>query len=175
MAIQLTIFGKKRALAVGRSDSQNITLSISGWAAISPRVSFGVGARSGRGHAPQVIGTNNMKFTCTPEDIADGVAEIIRQYQKRCPNAVILLQGIFPRAALPTAPYRLKVKATNYLLAKLGDGTKNHLSGFRRQVSKSGRHPRKKRFPDLLYPNVKGYEIWANATQPKLDQYFGPR
>ncbi len=122
-----------------------------------------------------LIGTNNMKFTSTPQDIADGVAEIIRQYQKRCPNAVILLQAIFPRAALPSDPYRLKVKATNDLLEKLGDGTKVIYLDFGDKFLNPDGTLDTNLFPDLLHPNVKGYEIWADAIQPTLDQYFGPR
>jgi lysophospholipase L1-like esterase len=119
-----------------------------------------------------LIGTNNMRFTSTPQDIADGVAEIIRQYQKRCPDAVILLQAIFPRAALPTDPYRLKVEATNALLAKLGDGSKViYLDFGDKFLSPDGTLGRDV-FPDLLHPSVKGYQIWADAIQPTLDKYF---
>ncbi len=122
-----------------------------------------------------LIGTNNMRFTSTPQEIADGVAEIIRQYQQRCPDAVILLQAIFPRAASPTDPYRLKVKATNELLAKLGDGKKVIYLDFGDKFLSPDGTLGKDLFPDLLHPNVKGYEIWADAIQPTLDQVFGPR
>ena len=121
-----------------------------------------------------MIGTNNMRYTSTPKEIAGGVAEIIAQYQKRCPGAVILLQAIFPRAAEPTDPYRLKVKATNALLAKLGDGTKVIYLDFGDKFLNPDGTLGKDVFPDLLHPNAKGYQIWADAIQPTLDKYFPP-
>ena len=120
-----------------------------------------------------MIGTNNMKFTSTPEEIAGGVKEIIAEYQKRCPDAVILLQAIFPRAQEPTDPYRLKVKATNEFLAKLGDGSKVIYLDFGDKFLSPDGKLGKELFPDGLHPNAKGYRIWADAIQPVLDRYLG--
>ena len=120
-----------------------------------------------------MIGTNNMKFTSTPEEIAGGVKEIIAEYQKRCPDAVILLQAIFPRSQEPTDPYRLKVKATNEFLSKLGDSTKVIYLDFGDKFLSPDGKLGKDLFPDSLHPNAKGYQIWANAIQPVLDKYLG--
>ena len=120
-----------------------------------------------------MIGTNNMRFTSTPEEIAGGVKEIISEYQKRCPDAVILLQAIFPRAQNPTDPYRLKVKATNEVLSKLGDGTKVIYLDFGDKFLSPDGTLGKDLFPDSLHPNAKGYRIWADAIQPVLAKYLG--
>ena len=120
-----------------------------------------------------MIGTNDMKYTSSPQDIADGVAEIIREYQKICPDAVIVLQAIFPRAASPTDPYRLKVNATNPLLAKLGDGSKVIYLDFGASFLAADGTLTKDIMPDYLHPSEKGYRIWADAISPILDKYTG--
>jgi lysophospholipase L1-like esterase len=120
-----------------------------------------------------MIGTNNMKFTQTPQDIADGVAEIIKQYQQICPDAVILLQAIFPRANLATDPYRLKVNATNPLLQKLADGTKVIWIDFNDKFLTSDGTLTKEIMPDYLHPSAKGYQIWADAVSPTIEKVLG--
>ena len=120
-----------------------------------------------------MIGTNDMKYTSSPQEIADGVAEIINEYRKICPDAVIILQAIFPRAASPTDPYRLKVNATNPLLAKLGDGSKVIYLDFGAKFLAADGTLTKDIMPDYLHPSEKGYQIWADAISPLLEKYVG--
>ena len=119
-----------------------------------------------------MIGTNDMHYTSSPQDIADGVKTIIANYQKICPDAVILLQAIFPRGASATDPYRLKVKATNEILAKLGDGTKVIYMDFGDKFLTPDGTLTKEIMPDFLHPSAAGYQIWADAIQPTIDKYF---
>ena len=70
-----------------------------------------------------MIGTNNLGSNSVQE-IVEAVAAIVKDYQARCPKAVILLQGIFPRGADAADPARTKIKAVNEIIAKLGDGKK---------------------------------------------------
>jgi beta-glucosidase len=120
-----------------------------------------------------MIGTNDMKYTSSPQEIADGVAAVIQQYRKICPDAVIILQSIFPRAKLPTDPYRLKVNATNPLLAKLGDGSKVIYLDFGDKFLAPDGTISKEIMPDYLHPSEKGYQIWADAISPVLAKYAG--
>jgi len=119
-----------------------------------------------------MIGTNDMKYTSTPQEIADGVKEIIHQYQQICPEAVIILQAIFPRAATPTDPYRLKVNATNPLLAKLADGSKVVYTDFGAKFLADDGTMSKDIMRDFLHPTAKGYQIWADAITPLLEKYL---
>jgi lysophospholipase L1-like esterase len=121
-----------------------------------------------------MIGTNNMKYTSTPQDIADGVSQIIGQYRKICPDAVIILQAIFPRQALPTDPYRLKVNDTNALLAKLGDGSKVIYLDFGAKFLGPDGTLGMDIMRDFLHPTEKGYQIWADAVSPVLEKYVTP-
>ena len=118
-----------------------------------------------------MIGTNNMKYTSSPEEIARGVKEIVRQYRKICPGAVIILQAIFPRAATPSDPYRLKVEATNPYLGKLADGSKVIYIDFGDRFLSPDGTLSKDIMPDFLHPSEKGYQIWAEAITPLLEKY----
>jgi lysophospholipase L1-like esterase len=68
-----------------------------------------------------MIGTNNIGIN-TNEEIAEGNKAIVDQYRKLCPDAVILLQGIFPRSAVTADPIRARIKAINKILATFADG-----------------------------------------------------
>ena len=116
-----------------------------------------------------MIGTNNGN---PPEQVAEGVAAIVAEYRKRCPEAVILLQGIFPRGNLADNPARAKIKTINGILSKLDDG-KNviYIDFGEKFLSADGTLP-PEIMPDFLHPNAKGYQIWADAIQPVIDKYF---
>jgi lysophospholipase L1-like esterase len=118
-----------------------------------------------------MIGTNNMSSS-TVEEIADGVKAIVEDYRKRCPDAVILLQGIFPRGASPDDPNRAKIKAINGIISKLGDDNKVVYVDFGDKfLDADGKIP-KDVMGDALHPSSKGYQIWADAIQPIIDRYF---
>ena len=117
-----------------------------------------------------LIGTNNLGEN-TPEQIADGVQAIIKQYQADCPQAVILLQALFPRGELPTDPARAKIKAVNDLLAKFNDGTKVVYIDFGDKFLSPDGTISHDIMPDFLHPNAKGYQIWADSIQPMIDKY----
>ena len=118
-----------------------------------------------------MIGTNNMGSN-TVEEIADGVKAIVLEYQKRCPEAVILLQAIFPRGENATDPARAKIKAVNEIIAKLGDGKKVIYIDFGDKFLDAEGNLPVEIMPDFLHPSLKGYQIWADAIQPIIDQYF---
>lgn len=117
-----------------------------------------------------MIGTNNLGSN-TPEEIAEGVQAIVAEYQKRLPNAVIVVQGIFPRGQSPADPARAKIKKINEMIAKLGDGKKVVYVDFGDKfLAADGTLPAEV-MPDFLHPSEKGYEIWAEAITPVVDKY----
>jgi lysophospholipase L1-like esterase len=117
-----------------------------------------------------MIGTNNMGDN-SAEEIADGVKAIVAEYQKRCPDAVILLQAIFPRGEKPDHPFRPKIKAVNEIIAKLADGKKVVYLDFSDKFLDAEGTLSREIMPDFLHPSAKGYHIWADAIQPVIDQY----
>jgi lysophospholipase L1-like esterase len=120
-----------------------------------------------------LIGTNNM-YANTPEQIADGIKAIVAEYQKRCPDASILLQGIFPRGEKPTDPLRAKVKAVNQIISKLADGNKVIFLDFGDKLLDADGNYTKPVTADFLHPNLPGYQIWADSIQPVIDRFFPP-
>lgn len=114
-----------------------------------------------------LIGTNN--YQPAPQ-IAEGIKEIVAAYQKRCPEAVILLQAIFPRGELPAG--RTREKAVNELISKFADSKKVIYMDFGDKFLTPDGTLTKEIMPDLLHPSAKGYQIWADALQPVIDKYF---
>ena len=118
-----------------------------------------------------MIGTNNLGSN-TADQIAEGVQTIVAEYRKRCPDAVILLQAIFPRGNEPTNPARAKIKTINSAISKLDDGKKVIFIDFGDKFLDANGTLPPDIMPDFLHPNAKGYEIWAEAIQPVIDKYF---
>ncbi|MCE0499006.1 MAG: GDSL-type esterase/lipase family protein [Methylacidiphilales bacterium] len=118
-----------------------------------------------------LIGTNNIGYAS--DQVVEGIKAIIGEYQKRCPDAAILLQGIFPRGETADNPARLKIKAINQTLAPLADGKKIIYLDFGDKFLQPDGTLTKDIMPDFLHPSAKGYQIWADAIQPVIDQFFG--
>ena len=116
-----------------------------------------------------LIGTNNGN---PPEQVAEGVAAIVAEYRKRCPDAVILLQGIFPRGNLPDNPARARIKTINGILSKMDDGKHVINIDFGDKFLSADGTLSAEIMPDFLHPNAKGYQIWADAIQPVIDKVF---
>ena len=118
-----------------------------------------------------MIGTNNLGAN-TNEQIAEGVAAIVQDYRTRCPDAVVLLQAIFPRGPKATDPFRARIKAINEIIAKLHDGKKVIFIDFGEKFLSADGTLLPEIMPDFLHPSPKGYQIWADAIQPVINQYF---
>ena len=123
-----------------------------------------------------MIGTNNTgkernsdKIRNTvPETIA-GVQAVVADIRARLPDSNILLLGIFPRGTLDD-PQRAEVALINTVIAKLDDGKMvRYLDINPKFIEADGTLPRGI-MPDLLHPNAHGYQIWADAMEPTLDE-----
>jgi len=121
-----------------------------------------------------MIGTNNI-FSNSAEQIAEGVKTVVAEYQNRCPEAVILLQAIFPRGERPTDPVRAKIKTVNEIISKLGDGKKVIYIDFGDKFLEPDGTLSNEIMPDFLHPNAKGYQIWADAIQPIINKFFAAK
>ncbi len=119
-----------------------------------------------------LIGTNNLARD-TPDQIAEGIKAVVGQYLQRCPEAHLLLLGLFPRGALPTDPLRLKAAEVNKRIATFDDGKRiTYLDIGSKFLSPDGTLSATV-MHDFLHPTPKGYQIWADAIQPMVDQYVG--
>lgn len=121
-----------------------------------------------------MIGTNNSSQN-SPEDIAAGVKAIVGRIQKRLPETKVLLLAIFPRGEDAKNKQRQVNEKTNAIFAKLADEkTVYYLDIGPKFLDKDGKLP-KDVMPDLLHPNAKGYEIWAQAIEPSIVKLMGEK
>jgi lysophospholipase L1-like esterase len=72
-----------------------------------------------------MIGTNNVGFGQTAEQVAGGIAAVVTQVRADLPQANVLLLGILPRGQSPN-PFRVTISQVNARLAALDDGKHVH-------------------------------------------------
>jgi lysophospholipase L1-like esterase len=117
-----------------------------------------------------MIGTNNTGGTSV-DDIVAGIRNLAGEYRQRCPEAHLLLLGIFPRLAAADAPIRAKIAQINQQIAKLDDGKNVTFLDIGAKFLQPDGTLTAEIMPDFLHPSEKGYQIWADAIQPIVDQY----
>ena len=98
---------------------------------------------------------------------------IVRNLRKKAPFAEILLLGIFPRGATAEDPMRKQNEATNALIAKLADQKTIHYLDIGKTFLQPDGTLTKDIMPDLLHLSEKGYEMWAEAIEPKVKELLG--
>ena len=138
------------------------------------------------GIAPKVavlmIGTNNS-LDYSAADIAAANRKIVDMVRAKLPDTRVLLLGVFPRgprdrfggpvtpAFVAEAAKRMDtIRAVNKELARLDDGkTVRFLDITGVFLDQDGKIPDAV-MPDQLHPNAAGYQLWADAMQPLLEQ-----
>jgi len=120
------------------------------------------------------IGTNNLSTsknapTNTPEQVAEGIGAIITAVKKKCPDAKIVLMGVFPRGEKADNPFRAKISGINAILAKTHAAQPGvtYLDITEKFLNPDGSMS-KEVMGDFLHPSAKGYAIWAEALKPHL-------
>jgi beta-glucosidase len=119
-----------------------------------------------------MIGTNNIgnQNQMSAADTAKGIECLVRAIRAKLPETKLLLLGVFPRADKAPA-VNAKVGEINQLIAKLDDGGQavKFMDIGDKFLDADGKLP-KDVMPDLLHPNLKGYQIWADAISPTIDE-----
>ncbi len=119
-----------------------------------------------------MIGTNNSnRSDNTESEILEGVTAIVRQIRERLPSTRILLLGIFPRGKT-FSPQRGKVLQVNQALARLDDGNMVHYLDIGSKLIEDDGSIALAMMRDALHPGERGYEIWAEATEPVLKEWL---
>jgi lysophospholipase L1-like esterase len=121
-----------------------------------------------------MIGTNNTGHRMDkPEDIAAGVHAILKRLHSYSSDTPIILYNIFPRGAKSDDAMRVNNEKANKLVV---DGLTDNLKTIVRvrdlapkYLEADGTLP-KAIMPDLLHPNRKGYEIWAEDLKAGLKE-----
>jgi lysophospholipase L1-like esterase len=122
-----------------------------------------------------MIGTNNTgkekngSPRNTPPQVIEGVTAVVNDLRTRLPDSKILLLAIFPRGDGGPAQ-QAQINEVNAAIAKLDDGKMvKFLDIGAKFLDADGTLP-KSVMPDLLHPNEDGYQIWADAMNPTLDE-----
>lgn len=122
-----------------------------------------------------MIGTNNAGGN-TPVEIAEGIAMIVKKLRSELPDMKVLVLAIFPRGADANDPLRKVNEQANDIVEMLirvaGDPKIEFLDISDAFLNDDGVLPTDI-MPDLLHPNEKGYEIWAEAVEPTIQRMLG--
>ena len=119
-----------------------------------------------------MIGTNNTGHVMQdPTEVRDGVERIVSTLRARCPEAKILILGVFPRGVKPDDAKRKNNIEINKLISKFHNGERIHYLDISDKFLTTEGILTKEVMPDALHPRQKGYEIWAEAIEPKLKEF----
>ena len=113
---------------------------------------------------------DNAVYKCTAEQTAVGIKAILASLQKKCPDAKILVLGIFPRGADKNDKFRQQNEATNAIIKGYADGKKIFFLDVSDKFLEADGTLPKAIMPDLLHPNEKGYQIWSDAMEAKVKE-----
>jgi len=119
------------------------------------------------GTSPKVIvlliGTNNSGMN-TAEEIAVGIAAVVKALRTGCPQSRILLLGVFPKRDMTLE----KTRAVNAIISKLDDNRMiRYLDVGVNLLDKDGKI-RDGVLRDAVHLTRKGFEIWGEAMSPLL-------
>ena len=112
---------------------------------------------------------NGAVYECTAEQTAEGIKAILAKLRQKCPDAKILVLGIFPRGADKNDKFRQQNEATNALIKSFADGQKVFFLDIGAKFLEADGTLSKAIMPDLLHPNEKGYEIWSAAIRDEVN------
>ena len=120
-----------------------------------------------------MIGTNNT-HTDSPADIIKGIERIIDIIHEKTPKSKVLLLGIFPREprmrdGKPVTMPMDKIRNINKQLPELAKQWNVRFLDITDKFLVDGKVP-KDVMPDQVHPSEKGYEIWAKAIMPTLEE-----
>ena len=108
---------------------------------------------------------NGAVYECDAEQTAEGIKAIVAKLRQKCPDAKILILGIFPRGADKNDKFRQQNEATNAIVKGFADGQKVFFLDVGAKFLEADGTLSKTIMPDLLHPNEKGYQIWSDAIK----------
>ncbi len=128
-----------------------------------------------------MIGTNNSNGSdYTAEQIAEGIQAIVCKLRAKLPQTRVLILAVFPRGSKEQMadktqnasynPQWAKNDQASKLASQLADGKWIYYLDINKAfLDKDGVMTREV-MPDLLHPQDKGYQLWADAMLPTLEK-----
>jgi lysophospholipase L1-like esterase len=133
------------------------------------------------GLSPKIVvlqaGTNNLPGRGAANDkqiadVVDGIRAIVAEFQRRVPEATIVVTSVFPRSQnVQLAP---AIEEINKQIATLADGKRVRYVNINDQLADSSGRLRPGISSDGLHLELAGYEIWAAALKPIFEEILGP-
>lgn len=120
-----------------------------------------------------MIGTNNVSSPA--EKIAEGVKLNVELLRKKLPDTKVLVLAIFPRSKTTQDPRRQNLDKANRIISKLADDKMVFFLDIGPKFLQPDGTLSEDIMPDLLHPNAKGYEIWAEAIEPTVAKLMGEK
>jgi beta-glucosidase len=114
-----------------------------------------------------MIGTNNFGSN-SAEEIALGVKAIVTKLRGALPESKILVLGVFPRGEKPDDPLRVKNLAVNAIIKDVADGKMVDYLEINDKLMNADGTQNREIMPDLVHLSPRGYQIWADAIEPKV-------
>ena len=113
-----------------------------------------------------LIGTNDLEEKAEPETIAENLKLILAEFARHDSHMPIVLCQVFPSSASKSRPSD-KIKKLNqlYAAAVRGNTQVTLIETWTLFADPKG-DAIAAEFPDLLHPNMAGYEKWAGALRP---------
>ncbi len=142
-------------LGIGGDATQGVLARLPGeWGPMRPRL------------VVLLIGTNNLPYG-TPDNIALGVAEIVRWIHRHSSDTRVLIVGILPRGA-PTDAIRQELARVNQLTAQCADNRTTYFTDIGRMLVDANGTLSKEVSFDALHLTPVGYAIMATALEPDI-------
>jgi len=120
------------------------------------------------------IGTNNTSETenvrkNSAEEIVEGIKAVYDKVHSIIPDAKIVLMAIMPREQEPANPRRQLINETNRLLKTYAEKEKITLVDIGDKMLSVDGTLSKDIAGDYCHPTNKGYQIWADAIRPFVE------
>ncbi|MDA1045236.1 MAG: GDSL-type esterase/lipase family protein [Verrucomicrobia bacterium] len=116
-----------------------------------------------------LLGTNNSGMN-TPEEMALGVATVVKKLRTMLPKTKIMLMAIFPSQNPVNGE---KIKKANTYLETLDDGTMIRFINVNANFLNKDGNYRNDMFQDDVHLARLGYAMWAATTAPLLEEMMG--
>ncbi|WP_440874403.1 GDSL-type esterase/lipase family protein [Thalassotalea sp. PLHSN55] len=118
-----------------------------------------------------MIGTNNTGHRMDPAaHVAEGINKIVSEIKTRMPESNVLLLAIFPRHISPNNEMRKRNDEINSQISSFADDERVFYLNVNALFVDEQQEILTNIMPDLLHPNEQGYQLWAQAMQPRIKQ-----
>jgi beta-glucosidase len=121
-----------------------------------------------------LIGTNDLAYGRSPARTADGIRANLEVLRQHLPEARILLLGLLPREAVPSASLRIEVAQVNGLIRDCADDRYVFYAEIGDVLLTSDGLLSAEISPDQLHFTARGYALLAARLEPELDRLLNP-